>query len=99
MSDLTEFLLTRIAEDERHARKLAETDRRPVLSLATTINHPQRLLAEAKAKRAIVAEHAPVDPCDAHDAAFKTVACTTLLALAAIYSDHPEYREEWTPKD
>lgn len=54
---IIEFLEARISQDEDHARKLAETDRRPVLSLANTINHPQRLLAECAAKRAIIAQH------------------------------------------
>ena len=54
---LTDFLLARIAEDERAARKLAETDRRPVLSLATTVNHPDRILLECEAKRRIIELH------------------------------------------
>lgn len=56
---ITEFLEARISQDEDHARKLAETDRRPILSLANTINHPQRLLAECAAKRAIISRHKP----------------------------------------
>ena len=54
---LTEFLRDRFDEDERHARKLAESDRRPALSLATTVNHPERLLLEVEAKRRIIALH------------------------------------------
>jgi len=51
---IVEFLEARIAADERAIMKLAETDRRPVLSVAITVNHPQRLLAECAAKRAIL---------------------------------------------
>lgn len=56
---IIEFLEARISQDEDHAHKLAETDRRPALSLANTINHPQRLLAECAAKRAIISRHQP----------------------------------------
>jgi hypothetical protein len=61
---------------------------------------PERVLAECEAKRQIIEEHggrAPyfVDPCDAHDAEFKTIPCDTARFLAAVYADHPDYREEW----
>ena len=89
---ITEFLLARIAEDERHARKLAETDRRPVLALAITANHPQRVLAECEAKRRIV-ERAGflIDEPDGLGNLCEGI----LTDLAAIYADHPDYREEW----
>jgi hypothetical protein len=58
---------------------------------------PARVLAEVEAKRRIIAEHHPVDPCDAHDASFDTIPCDTLLALASVYAEHPDYREEWKP--
>jgi hypothetical protein len=96
---LTEFLLQRLDEDERHARKLDETDRRPLLSHATTINHPERMLWEIDAKRRIV------ELCRSGDWTNPTVSTLTLeehatesdvLALLALpYSDHDDYREEW----
>lgn len=47
---------------------------------------PSRVLAEAAAKRQIVALHRiGLDPCDA------------LLALAAPYQSDPTFREEWRP--
>jgi Family of unknown function (DUF6221) len=55
---------------------------------------PARVLAECEAKRKIVlratyyASVAPVDPDEWH---------FTLRDLAAIYADHPDYREEWRP--
>ena len=100
---LNEFLLARIAEDERHARKLAETDRRPVLSLAVTVNHPERLLLEVEAKRRIVDLHSGPDyweSADFHlcvDSMTANSDCETLRALAMPYADHPDYREEWKP--
>jgi hypothetical protein len=90
---LTDFLLARIAQDERAARKLAETDRRPALSLATTINHPERLLAECAAKRAIVERAALAN--EGNDRL--CLGDTVLTELAAIYADHDDYRDEWKP--
>lgn len=107
MTTLTDFLMQRIAEDERHARKLAETDRRPVLSLATTVNHPERILLECEAKRRIVEMHSDVHECVGWkygqwdtvyvhpDFAFHHDPTLRLLALP--YADHPEYDERWRP--
>lgn len=59
---------------------------------------PRGALRDVEAKRKILAEHAPgIDPCDAHDASMRTIPCDTLLYLAAIWADHPDYREEWAP--
>lgn len=59
---------------------------------------PARTLREVKAKRAIVAEHHPVDPCDAHNPGTgRTESCDTLRHLAAVHSDHRDYQQEWAP--
>ena len=107
---ITEFLEARIAEDERHIARLAESDRRPVLSLSATVNHPQRLLAECAAKRAILKEHeidlGMREPyCDTCAEWWNCVLgegppmvkypCPTISALAAIYADHPDYDPDW----
>jgi hypothetical protein len=55
------------------------------------------VLREVEAKRQIIDEHHPIDPCDAHDASLRSVPCDTLLLLALPYADHPDYRETWTP--
>jgi hypothetical protein len=93
---LAEFLLARIEEDEAGYR--AEAAGVEWLTVNGRDLWPQ-LLAECEAKRRIVIEHAEnryrVDPCDAHDADGRTVPCATLLALAAVYADHSDYREEW----
>ena len=66
---------------------------------------PARVRREVAAKRAIVAEHQDSNPpnlgpvrvlaycltCD------DLAPCPTLCALAAVYSDHPDYRQEWKP--
>lgn len=49
---------------------------------------PARVLAEVRAKRSILAEYTDGD-CD--------IALPHVLAIAAIYADHPDYREEWRP--
>lgn len=109
---LTEFLLERIADDERHARKLAQVDRRPVLSLASTVNHPERLLLDCEAKRAIVAEHQH-ETSDYSEGVACVVCswntstggmeyepngwCRTVRLLALPYADHDGYDETWRP--
>ena len=96
---LTEFLLARIAEDEGHARKLLETDRRPVLSLASTVNHPARLLAECEAKLRIVDWHLPdhlePDICTTCASYAEDYPCRTIRALALPYADHADFDESW----
>jgi hypothetical protein len=63
-------------------------------------NHPARVLRECEAKRRIIELH----PSDGHALVPDCETCTfehgwpcaTLRALAAVYSDHPDYRQEWT---
>lgn len=109
--ELAEFLLARIAEDEALARSVI--DEHPMNDWESYVSsagfydlpssrfaiefNPERVLAECEAKRRIVAEHSPVDPCDAHDANFQTVPCDTLRLLALPYADHSDYDVWWTP--
>lgn len=89
---LTEFLLARIAEDERAARAagtassgalavalLPEPTRLHVMTWA-----PNRVLAECEAKRRIVT-------------LISSPGMQTLRLLALPYEDHPDYQPEWTP--
>lgn len=105
MSDLVEFLLARIAEDE--------TD---VAAGVYTGDAHRRIKAECEAKRRIVEEHQPVDYsglgmtspgacciCGADlgmgdwEWVEGSFPCATLRALALPYADHPDYRQEWRP--
>src|SRR5690348_4216788 len=110
MSDLVEFLLARIAEDEEAARESASvlliirTERCAVLGSNEhkTYMHfdrhgPKRVLAECEAKRRIVEEHGGgADPCDhAYDTSMMGWMCTTLRLLALPYADHPDYDSAW----
>lgn len=60
---------------------------------------PARVLAECAAKRAIAGLHEEgSDQCDEHNAMFESIECPTIRALAAVYADHPDYRQEWAPR-
>lgn len=109
MTELTDFLLARIAEDEAVVEHPAEHERDggytyadvggigEVLTVGT-----DRVLAECAAKRAIVEAHPHpsrytcCENCHA-EALNPPPHCDTVLALATIYSNHPGYRQEWTP--
>lgn len=77
---LTEFLLARIEEDE------AETLRSAFLHAHGT-HMAYRVRAECEAKRRIV----QMDDTDTYSDAY----VTAIRALAIVYADHPDYREEW----
>jgi hypothetical protein len=71
---------------------------------------PVRVKADLVAKRAIMAEHVPL-PCmnERHQGGLHCAVCEydvisrgwhpcpTLRFLGAIYSDHPDYQQEWAP--
>lgn len=85
--DITEFLLARVAEEE--AVEPDDIDSGMCATYGGT-HYPQaRVLAECKAKRAIVTmlyettDYAPY------------IEDQVLRNLAAVYADHPDYREEW----
>lgn len=92
---LTAFLLARIKEDEKAA----------VLAPGAT---DLRDVREALAKRAVLAIHSDRDGDCARCSDYAWFAvldggereefpCPTLKALAAVYSDHPDYLQEWKP--
>lgn len=69
---------------------------------------PARVLREVAAKRAILAEHKMHRTTDYHNSTIwycagcnwineedDTLRCDTTLHLASVYSDHPDYRQEW----
>jgi hypothetical protein len=87
---ITEFLLARIAEDERVARADLASDAwgNPYgdgtgIELTFT---SERVLSECEAKRQIVflTEHGCGDDYE-----------RVQRALASVYADHPDFREEW----
>lgn len=53
------------------------------------VYEPHKALADVEAKRRILDEHYPNDPCDAHDPiSGLSEPCTTILLLALPYADH-----------
>ena len=93
--NITEFLEARITEDEREAgsgwERLGET-RWERDNYGRNHLTPTAVLAECAAKRAIIARRE-----DALDTYAGTLVIEDAIrALAAIYKDHPDYREEWT---
>jgi hypothetical protein len=104
---LTEFLLARIDEDKFVAAHEEVRKRLPFAYPLPPIRwEPARVLADCAAKRAILAEHEPYDTEDggvgivcsscAGGGGFNTDwPCRTVLVVAAVYADHPDYQPEW----
>lgn len=85
---LTEFLLERIAEDEAtttHIDCVCEHDVRQA-------GCPARILDECEAKRQIVEWH---ERGNSDGYICRNILCPHLAALALVYADHPDYRDEW----
>lgn len=110
---IVEFLLARIAEDERcqycrhpitrHVGRWCRVptgaitaDGRGLICCCAGADSLDRALAECAAKRAIVERNAPYDDIQVRRQT-RTLAGDTLRQLAAIYADHPDYRQEWKP--
>lgn len=95
---LTEFLLARIAEDERGA--LTEPPMVRADSDFVQTWRPPRVMSECKVKRRMVERWrwAADNPSWAGDMELDwDDAYATLTDLAAIYSDHDDYDESWRP--
>lgn len=121
MSDLTEFLEARIAEDETIARECLKPenlhpygDRRiPAIKpedwgaladdylggemgVHASRHDPLRVLAECRAKRKVIRLYQDISESDAPGLGMAWEAVKTVLKfLAAVYQEHPDYREEW----
>lgn len=85
MSDIVEFLRARLDEDEREARVCLNR----WIEGHGTRRRWDRQLREVEAKRRMVVGH----PCD--DCGAVNDPCLTLLYLASVYSDHPDYDPSW----
>jgi len=98
---IVEFLLARIADDEQAAeRGRSHPDRAAYANdnYGYLWVQPSRVLAECEAKRAIIQHHL-FDHLDGRhlcqDAMVEDDECDELRALAAIYSDHPDFDPAW----
>ena len=98
---LTEFLLARIDEDEAAARREQDEVAERILAQGPITwafdpawekspFFPARVLRECEAKRRIVEgmDYGDIDNINEPE---------VLGLLAAVYSDHPDYRQEWAP--
>jgi hypothetical protein len=102
---LVEFLTARLDEDEAAAERIETTSCHGVESDAEAdyLLFARRACTECEAKRAIMDEHAvtphPVRSwvnCSTCGARVGP-ACTTLIHLASVYADHPDYDATWAP--
>jgi hypothetical protein len=106
---ITEFLEARIAEDEAEAREMGL---REWSDGAWSDEHEAKILAECKAKRAILEDHGyaatnscALNPehshsCD-HGLGFQphdeaVSAFKILTNMAAVYKGHPDYDPQWS---
>jgi hypothetical protein len=108
VSDLAEFVLARIAEEESTARKLLATAQRVSLTLADPkwLGLPApgwyawpevealcaRTIAGCEARRRIVGRLETARRTGSSEA-WRLI--SALFDLAAVYADHPDYRQEW----
>lgn len=98
MSDLSEFLRARLDEDAAEIGR-DEYDSGTCDYLPGVHVNPRRARADVEAKRLIVVHHD--GPCclkapgQLYDS--RTDPCLTLRYLAAVYAEHPDYRQEWKP--
>lgn len=104
MSDLTGFLLARIAEDEFAARLAYATEKRWVAQVGSGVLglSGAAVLAECEAKRGIVEQAdgllaKEVAAGDASALGAKLMHEIVSRYLALPYAGHPDYREEWRP--
>lgn len=107
---ITEFLLARIAEDERIGRDWQHNPGKVEIHGGGTgyygLANPERILAECQAKRAIIEQADEATGLDMQvDGEFRVgrrdettepyLGDVLLRALAAVYADHPDYDQAW----
>lgn len=100
MSDIIEFLNTRIAEDKNQALDHHHEPLRYGVDKVTDLTLSERFLSEAEAKSAIIDQHTegPEGFCGDKLGAFgcdERWPCPSLRAIATIYSNHSDFRPEW----
>jgi hypothetical protein len=92
--DLVAFLRARLDEDEAWVSQWSERGGSHWQWMET------RLLREVEAKRAILARYEQVAATwrdELHGGATAGTMGFVILRIAAVYSDHPDYRPEWKP--
>lgn len=94
----TEFLRARLDEDERNVPvddpHAFDCDSRAPRGGLCDCGYPARLLRETEAKRAILAD---IKEATAISPTSWLLAAKIVCHLAAVYENHPDYRQEWKP--
>jgi hypothetical protein len=105
MDELIAFVKARLGEDEAAANEVHRPrgcgcvdrdggfDPDPIWC---GCDYPARVLREVAAKRAVLAAYIKIEAGGIRDSgwiAFRS----TLATLAAVWNDHPDYRQEWAP--
>lgn len=101
--DIKDFLLARVAEDETEALKGGSHNDIGVFArdnYGCLLVQPARVLAECAAKRTVIELADDVETIDdalmIETMSWKWETSAKILgALAAVYSTHPDYRQEW----
>lgn len=98
------FLLRRIAEDHDHAQSLGPGDPGNPRMVAECKakwrileGHPNSLGQCVTCSDGDDGGCPDPDCCGGASAMMHSWPCPTLRAIAAIYADHPDYRDEWKP--
>jgi hypothetical protein len=89
--ELSEFLLARIAEDERRVQQLIQV-------MGSTTQATDRLLAECQAKRQLLDWHRQYNLDESDHPHGREDQCPAWRLLAMPYDDHPAYDEAWRPR-
>jgi hypothetical protein len=95
--NIPEFLEARIVEDEKDAvnRVVLPSENRRSL----TADDAERVHAECAAKRAILADRKRIDRSanpDDWSSGYSDANYSAVFALASVYSDHPDFMQEWS---
>ena len=91
MSDLVAFLKARLAKDAAAAKAMPGVIEWLTDDGATVVRHdPARVLREVEAKRKILADYD-----NGYDEGLTPGLDVAVYYLVAVYSDHPDFRQEW----
>jgi hypothetical protein len=88
-----QFAHIRVRHHSEDGRSYSQPDQPATRHFAR--HDPARVLREVAAKRAIVALAGTPDDDDPYYGGWDTVMELVLRNLAAVWSDHPDYRPEW----
>ena len=106
--DLVQFLRDRLDEDAEGAHNIHDRQSDAYLDGDCICEYPARVLAEVEAKRWLLAQYVEHERMDRETfeaegqharslVSLRAAYLDAVRALASVYTDHPDYREEWRP--